>query len=136
MSSKTQSLDNGKTKFIVSENFDKKYNVSSKTIPNVPTTVPAESGHKDTGKTINWVAKYGFKTKPGVPIAKEKMDKDGFIKGSFSEKYTVRIAKTGETVWCWDGSTLTNEPYSTSSEGGKTYMDITLDKGDPYLGLT
>ena len=183
MPPKIQSHDNGKTKFIVSENFDQQYSVNTKTDPNAPQAVPANMNHKDKGKPINWVASFGFKTKPGIKVdtkdiesveilkdaaataiygsraangvvlittknpSKEKtsrrlkvdsknLDNQGFIKSKFSEKYTVQIEKHGETVWCWDGKSLTNESYSTISSGGKTFMEIKLDKGDPMLGLT
>ena len=136
MPPKTQSHDKGKTIFIVSENFDQQFSVDTKTDLNAPQVVPANFNHKDKGKPIKWVTSFGFKPKAGAKIDKNKLDDKGYFKNKFSEKYTVRIEKQGETVWCWDGKSLTTESYVTSHANGKTYLDITLDKGDPMLGLT
>jgi len=136
MPPKTQTLDNGKTKFIVSDNFDQRYQVNDKSVPGAPDTVPANNPHKDKGKKINWVTKYGFKLKPGASAAGTNLDDHGFVKGNFSEKYTVQIEKLGNTVWCWDGSSLSEVPATTVSIDGKSYLQFTLDKGDPMLGMT
>jgi hypothetical protein len=104
-----------KVTVVISAKLDGLFEVLSKGMPaGLPTTF--------NGKTITWVANFGFKPKAHHRVPQDKLDNQGFIK-LLDEGYDIEFDRTDVTKVYYDGS------------GVKAWQPG-LKLGDPPVGFT
>jgi hypothetical protein len=92
--------------------------------------------HEFKGKTIKWVACFGFTLKPGVGQGNRKLDSDGFINGDLEEAYTINLTKDGDELVYYDGEKISTLTFSPANAKAGEMVRATLKAGDPPVGWT
>jgi hypothetical protein len=126
MASKEKKPDGNKISVLISDQLDKRYEVVKKS------GLPANVVFK--GKKVNWVTNFGFRPRPGISIAQDKLDNQGFMKAALEEAYTIRLAKAGDNLVYYDGSSPQGMAYTPSNAKLGDMVEATLQAGDPPVG--
>jgi hypothetical protein len=118
--------DGEKITVIVSDHLDGRYGVMAKA------NMAPSNTYK--GKSIKWVASFGFKPKAGIAIAQNRLDKHGFMKGELDESYDIELVKEGEVLVYYDGSTLKEVAYRPQNAKMGDLVQATFKESDPPVG--